>query len=337
MATPTPMLRAGLLDPVAGLLAHGGVDARKILRKHGFSQKTLENPYTLIPLRAFVRLCEDAASVTGDGAFGLHVGQRMTPEQHGPAGFFFGSEPTLRGALTRYGEYMSAWQDGTLASLARYNDASAFLYRIADHRIQPRRQDAELTISAIHRQLTLILGRNWAPVEVHFEHAAPDELKSYRAIFRAPVYFNAPVNRLVIEDSDLDRPHLAREENLSPFLTRHLSDLKRQRGGASLLSQQVEEIIVAKLGEASLDLPIIADELGLSPRTLQRRLSEEGVSYRALLENVRRRIAEATLGEPHARVIDVAASLGYGDSAVLSRAFKRWTGTSPRRFARKHR
>ena len=61
MATPTPMLRAGLLDPVAGLLAHGGVDARKILRKHGFSQKTLENPYTLIPLRAFVGLCEDAA------------------------------------------------------------------------------------------------------------------------------------------------------------------------------------------------------------------------------------------------------------------------------------
>jgi AraC-like DNA-binding protein len=331
------MLRAGLLNPVAGLLAHAGIDARQLLRKHGFAQRILENPYALIPLRAFVRLCEDAAAVTGDAAFGLHVGQRMTPEQHGPAGFFFGSESTLRAALTRYGEYMSAWQDGTLASLARYNDASAFLYRIADHRIQPRRQDAELTLSAIHRQLTLVLGRNWAPVEVHFEHSAPADVRPYRAIFRAPVYFGAPVNRIVIEESDLDRPLSHRDENLSPFLTRHLSDLKRQRGGASRLSQQVEECIVAKLGEANLDLPIIAQELGLSLRTLQRRLAEEGVSYRAVLENVRRRIAEASLSERHARVIDVAASLGYGDSAVLSRAFRRWTGTSPRRFARDHR
>ncbi len=336
MATPSPMLRAGLLNPVAGLLAHAGADPRRVLRKHGFSQRMLENPYTLIPLRAFVRLCEDAAAITGDVAFGLHVGQRMTPEQHGPAGFFFGAEPTVRDALARYGEYMSAWQDGTLARLARYNDAGAFLYRIGDHRIQPRRQDAELTLSAVHRQLTLVLGRNWAPLEVHFEHPAPADLRPYRAIFRAPTYFGAPVNRLVIEENDLDRPLPHRDENLRPFLTRHLSDLKRQRGGANRLSQQVEEIILGKLGEASLDLPIIAQELGLSLRTLQRRLAEEGVSYRALLENVRRRLAESSLSERHARVIDVAASLGYGDSTVLSRAFKRWTGASPRRFARAH-
>jgi len=336
MTSPTPMLRAGLLNPVVGSLAMSGIDARRILRRHGFDPRALENPYMLIPLRAFVRLCEDAAAISGDAAFGLHVGQRMTPEQHGPAGFFFGSEPTLRAALTRYGEYMSAWQDGTLANLAREGDASAFLYRIADHRIQPRRQDAELTLSAIHHQLALVLGRDWAPLEVHFEHPAPVDLRAYRAIFRAPVFFAAPVNRLVIENRDLDRPLQRREESLSPFLTHHLSDLKRQRGAASQLSQQVEEIIVARLGEANLELPMIAQELGLSLRTLQRRLSEEGISYRALLENVRRRIAEATLVD-HARVIDVAASLGYGDSTVLSRAFRRWTGTSPRRFARDRR
>jgi len=336
MTSPTPMLRAGLLDPVVGFLTQAGVDTRQLLRKHGFNPHALENPYALIPLHAFVRLCEDSAAITGDAAFGLHVGQRMKPEQHGPAGFFFGSEPTLRAALTRYGEYMSAWQDGTLASLVHDGDASAFLYRIADHRIHPRRQDAELTLSAIHRQLTLVLGRNWAPLEVHFEHPAPADLRSYRAVFRAPVFFGAAVNRLVIENTDLDRALQPREESLSPFLTRHLSDLKRQRGGASQLSQQVEEIIVAKLGDANFDLPIIARDLGLSLRTLQRRLSEEGVSYRSLLEKVRRRIAEANLGE-QARVTDVAASLGYGDSAVLSRAFRRWTGTSPRRFARSHR
>ena len=336
MTSPTPMLRAGLLNPVVVALSQAGVDARRFLLQHDLDPHALENPYVLIPLRAFVQLCEDAALISGDAAFGLHVGQRMTPEQHGPAGFLFGSEATLRAALTRYGEYMSAWQDGTLAQLAREGDASAFLYRIADHRIQPRRQDAELTLSAIHHQLALVLGRDWAPLEVHFEHPAPGDLRPYRAIFRAPVFFAGPVNRLVIENSDLDRPMLRREGSLSPFLTRHLSDLQRQRGTASQLSQQVEEVIVARLGEANLDLPIIARELGLSLRTLQRRLAEEGVSYRTLLEGVRRRIAEATLSN-HAKVIDVAASLGYGDSTVLSRAFRRWTGTSPRRFARDRR
>jgi AraC-like DNA-binding protein len=119
-----------------------------------------------------------------------------------------------------------------------------------------------------------------------------------------------------------------------PFMERHLQDLARESREPESFSRQVNYLIAQRLGLGPLNLPAIAGELGLSCRSFQRRLAEERTTFRHLVRDQRRSIAEALIKNRSTTVTSVAHSVGYAETAVLSRAFKSWTGSSPRSFAR---
>jgi AraC-like DNA-binding protein len=98
----------------------------------------------------------------------------------------------------------------------------------------------------------------------------------------------------------------------------------------------VSHLIAARIGMGPITLPAIAAELGLPPRSFQRRLAEERTSFRRLVRDHRRSLAEALIKNQTTTVTSIAHTVGYAETAVLSRAFKTWTGTSPRDFARAH-
>ena len=115
---------------------------------------------------------------------------------------------------------------------------------------------------------------------------------------------------------------------------RHLHDLLFEEPDAEeTLREQVTHCIAKRLGRASIELDLVARELGLSARSLRRRLDEENTSYRDILQAERRLKAEKLLGTGRLRISELAAGLGYSDVAVFSRAFKSWTGFSPRDYA----
>jgi AraC-like DNA-binding protein len=119
-----------------------------------------------------------------------------------------------------------------------------------------------------------------------------------------------------------------------PFMERHLHDLARESREPESFSCQVKHLIARRIGHGPIGLPAIAAELGLPPRSFQRRLAEERTSFRRLVREQRRSIAESLIKNHTTTVTSVAHTLGYAETAVLSRAFKSWTGTSPRTFAR---
>ncbi|WP_311028706.1 AraC family transcriptional regulator [Mesorhizobium koreense] len=329
------MIRSSLISAVVAQVAKTGTDPGPLLRKYGFSGATLSNPYALVPLHRFVALCEDAALVTGDDAIGLRVGQAISSGHQGPAGFIFSASKTVGEALRRYAQLMAAWQDSAHTGVVGFgNGAEAYIYRITDERIRLRRQDAELTLSTVHQQLKSVLGRNWRPLGVHFEHAMPADIRPHRKIFDAPLSFGEPINCLLVAESDLQKTLSSQDDSLWPFIERHLTDLSKERQSVLSFREQVDNAIVNRLGFGGVGIGSISADLGLSMRTLQRRLKEEDLTFGALLHAARRRIAETSLSKPRSRVVDVANALGYADTAVLSRAFKRWTGTSPRQFAK---
>lgn len=330
-----PMIRASLISAVVAEMAKAGSDPAPLLRHYGFSGATLSNPYALVALHHFVAFCENAARQTGDEALGLKVGQTVSSGQQGPAGFIFSASKTVGEALRRYVRLMAAWQDAAHTGVVAFGPgAQAYIYRITDERIQERRQDAELTLSIVYQQLKSVLGRDWRPLAVHFEHPAPRDLKAYRRIFGSLPSFGEPINRLVIARSDLASKLAPQDHSLWPFIERHLGDLSKERRTHLSVRAQVDNAIVNRMGLGDVGLTTISADLGLSVRSLQRRLDEEGVSFTDLLRAARQRVAEASLRKPKARVSDVAQALGYADSAVLTRAFRRWTGKTPRRFAK---
>jgi AraC-like DNA-binding protein len=256
----------------------------------------------------------------------------------GPLGFMFQASADLRAALQQLSSYVSVWQSGTHMELVPGEITADYIYQIDDPALRPRRQDAEYSISSICSLIRNFLGDKWAPLEIHFEHANPGAdhraARAYAQAFHAPVFFGQNLNRLVIRQSDLCRAGVSSDRSMLPFMERHLHDLARESSEPETFSRQVNHLIARRIGHGPISLPAIAAELGLPPRSFQRRLAEERTSFRRLVRDQRRSIAESLIKNRATTVTAVAHTVGYAETAVLSRAFKSWTGTSPRTFAR---
>lgn len=334
----TPTIRANLLAPILDTLSAQGHDMVELLRRNALPFVHPIDPYQLISLGKYVAFFERAALLSEDPFLGLRLGRRFRPELLGPLGFMFQASADLRLALQQLSSYVSVWQSGTRLELLVGDLTAEYIYQIDNPLLRPRRQDAEYSLASICRLVRNLLGETWAPVEVHFEHAsfsrAPTAARAYAQAFHAPVFFGQNLNRLVIRQSDLRRAGVSSDRSMVPFMERHLQDLVRESREPESFSRQVNYLIAKRLGLGPLSLPAIAGELGLSSRSFQRRLAEERTTFRRLLRDQRRSIAEALMKNRSTTVTSVAHTVGYAETAVLSRAFKSWTGSSPRSFAR---
>ena len=130
----------------------------------------------------------------------------------------------------------------------------------------------------------------------------------------------------------LERPLLAQNRDLFAYLDRHAQALQQKLDRAPSLAFRVRELLVERLRDGEPDQPSIARALGLSERTLQRRLSEENASFASLVDEVRADLARLYLGDPKLAIFEIAFLLGYSEPSAFNRAFKRWTGQSPSEF-----
>jgi AraC-like DNA-binding protein len=334
----TPTIRANLLAPILDTLSAQGHDMVELLRRNALPFVHPIDPYQLISLGKYVAFFERAALLSEDPFLGLRLGRRFRPELLGPLGFMFQASADLRLALQQLSSYVSVWQSGTRLELLVGDLTAEYIYQIDNPLLRPRRQDAEYSLASICSLIRNLLGDNWAPREVHFEHAAPDTdrraARAYAQAFHAPVFFAQNLNRLVIQQVDLGRAGISSDRSMLPFMERHLHDLARESRESESLSRRVNFLIARRIGNGPLTLPAIAAELGFPPRSFQRRLAEERTSFRRLVRDQRRSIAEALMKDDATTVTAVAHTVGYAETAVLSRAFKAWTGTSPTTFAR---
>jgi AraC-like DNA-binding protein len=328
----TPMIRANLLAPI--LEALSAYDTSSLLRQQGLPCVHPIDPYQLIPLSKYVALFEQAALLLNQPFLGLKLGQTFKPELLGPLGFIFQASANLREALHHLSSYVSVWQSGTHMTLVQGKTTAGYTYQIDDPQLRPRRQDAEYSLAATCSLVRNLLGETWSPLEVHFEHEAADRCsaRAYAQAFHAPVFFGQNVNRILIRNSDLARAGRSSDRSMVPFMERHLRDLAKESREPENFSSQVTHLIARRIGAGPLTLNAIAAELGLPPRSFQRRLSEERTSFRSLVREQRRSMAEALMKTT--TVTRVAHTVGYAETAVLSRAFKLWTGTSPKTYAR---
>ncbi|HVW70605.1 MAG TPA: helix-turn-helix domain-containing protein, partial [Steroidobacteraceae bacterium] len=187
------------------------------------------------------------------------------------------------------------------------------------------------------RELT---SKRWRPVAVELEHDVSDRSGPLTEFFNAPVHGNCGANQLIIANSDLDKPLRWRfdagEHDVAPILERHLMELlgPSDRKAAQTAATRVDALIARRLGRTEVTIEAVAAEMNMSVRSLRRHLTEEGTSFRQILQAHRRTAIEAILRSNGARLSDLASRLSYSDSAVLSRAFKTWTGMSPRAYAK---
>ena len=325
-------IQAKAAEKIVKAAAAQGVEPASLYNAVKLDASLLTDPDNRIPFAQLVALYEKAAEFTRDNNFGLHVGESIAPSAFDVVGYCALNSPTLGAAFERVARYHSIWTDGALFTLESSNDTNAIVYRYADTSISEHRQDSEMTLATVTTLCRNIATSDFAPLAVEFQHEAPADISEHTRLFRCPVEFGAAWNRLTFPSSLLALPIAKADASLCALLDRHAEELLSKYPPHDSLVDQVRNLIADEFRGGDPSLERVADQLSLTPRTLQRKLHELGTSHNELLDQMRRQLEMRYLREHEMAICEVAYLLGFSESSSFHRAFKRWTGVTPKEF-----
>ena len=325
-------IQASSVNKIVSFAGTYGLPAQSLYQAVALDPAVLSDPDSRIPFSQLVSLYEAAALLTEDDAFGLHLGENIDPRVFDVLGYVAMNSPTIGEALERIVRYHSIWQDGALLTLEATGAAAKITYSYLDRSITQYRQDSELTLAAIVALGRMVTDSDWSPREVRFAHVGPVDDSEHVRIFRAPVGFRADSCQLILDTATLALPIAKADPGLRALLDRHAEELLAKHPRPDSIVDRARSLLRTELNGGDPSLERIAYRLGLSARTLQRRLREQGSSHNELLDQMRRDLALRYLQEPEMAVCEIAYLLGFSESSALHRAFKRWTGMTPSEF-----
>jgi AraC-like DNA-binding protein len=308
-----------------------GVDPDAVLRDAGVSRETLADVNGWIPVDAMAHAWTLVSERAADVDFGLHAAETLPVGVFGVLEFATMSSPNIQGTLERVARYYRLMGAMSEIALEIGRDSARVVLRPAVP-IDPARlrHYHEYTVAFLVSRGRMLGGDAVAPSEVRFMHPAPASTAEHARVLRAPVRFGQPVNELVVPRAVLDIP--------LPFADAATSEALG-RAGETLLSASPHDVVARAraaartaldTGDASLET--VARSLHVGARTLQRRLGERGTSYARVLDEVRRETAQRWLEQGSMSFGEIAFGLGFSEPSAFHRAFKRWTGRTPRSY-----
>ncbi len=331
-ADPGPGVLAAAATGIVSLIEDYGGDVERIFGNAGIAPETIHNPITNLSLGAFCGLFEEAARQTRHDNFGLWFGHQFKPRDLGMWGYVAVCSPTVGSALENLIDHFQYHQQGSTMRLSEADSLMRLEYQIFDGRILERRQDAELSLGMFFNVFRECYGAAWAPEEVHFEHPKPLDWKEHERAFDAPVYFNQPTNALLFRREALAGRMPNSDRRLLSLVQTCLTALGLNQLAPQSLIDRLRNQVRVKLPEGYPALETIAEELGQPVSAVQRTLSFEGLTYKDLVETTRQDLAQLYLKQVHMPLSEIAFLLGYSELSAFSRAFRRWTGVSPRDY-----
>lgn len=311
------------------LLAEFGVDSDAVLRRAGIGRLALGSPDARLTIDQVGRLAVVCEEATGCPHIGLLLGQRAGTAAAGLAGEFLGHAETVGRALRMFVAHLHVHDRGAAAALWLMAQHRARLAYVIYHPGTPGAAhiyDAALAIlTGIMRQLR---GPSWSPLAILLPRVRPANLAPYRAAFRAPLRFDAPLAAIEFPGADLDQrlagASAGEQVRLQALLAE--SDAADAKSMTDAVLRTLTRMVFASRPSADR----VAMAVGMTRRRLHERLGTEGTRYSDLLADVRCEIARQLLVETRLPAGDVAATLHYSSPGAFSRAFKEWTGTTPR-------
>lgn len=326
------LTRACILAPATAFLQRIGSAPGRLLESSGLPGRVLDDPEGLVPTAGAVRFLNHAARREGVDSFGLLAGLERHVDVLGILGRMLCSAPTLGDALRVQTENHHAFSShGRIWVRPRGDELQLCQSFTAGFDETWAHADHYLVMILIGL-LRLGAGAGWRPARVQFQTRERSAIRDVDVLSRSDVTFSQPVSAITFPRHLLGTP-LRRPEASRP---RALDlDVWRASAPADDFVGTVGQV-VKTLGSSG-DYPRVAQTagaLGTSTRTLQRRLAAGGVSHEALVERARLSTAATLLADTSTRILDVALDVGYADHAHFTRAFRRWTGTTPIAFRR---
>jgi len=306
---------------------------RVLLARVGLDPDARLDPKQMVDDTAYYALVEQVTRDDPNGAsMPVRVGSLMRCDDYGAFGLAWKSALSLRGSFERAQRY-----GRVLSSVAQYEvrEEDGLIWDML-HRDGPRtlglRLSNEQTIVAIAQISREVSAGGQQIKAVHFKHDAPNDISAHEAFFGCSVIFGSDRDALAFTSEATELPNRLGDASISQFFDAHLEQelaaLERDQG----LAQRVRIQVSQALSEGVPPISEIAGRLGMSGRTLQRRLSELGETYHDLVDAARRELAEQLLSETEYALAEVAFLTGFSEQSAFTRAFKRWRGQTPRSY-----
>jgi AraC-like DNA-binding protein len=285
-------------------------------------------PEARLPQAVAASLWPAAARLTNDADLGLHVAEGIRQESYGVLGYVVSTSENLGMGFQRMCRYIRFLHDVAETKLAVHGDRATLSHQLPFPGALPR-PTSEYIVAGWLLASRKATGVGWIPLQVRFPHAKPNNTSEHQRIFGCNPEFGYQRNELVFSSDLLNTPHIKADPNLEAILEAQVVAVIEKLPKGEATTDAVRRHLAGQLGEGQPTLEQIAPRLHMSPRTLHRRLEEEGTSFRHVLTEVRRELAARHLSERRLAIGEIAFLLGFSEPSAFHRAFKRWTGHAP--------
>jgi AraC-like DNA-binding protein len=308
---------------------HQGIDVGPLLKQAGLTEDLIKDSNAPIGVANQIKFVELAAEALGDDLLGFHLAEDFDPREMGLLYYVAASADTMGDALQRAERYIKLQNEAV-----RFKVSTGKSVRIRLQYTGVARHTDVHQIGAfisllirINRQLT---GRELTPTRVRIMHRIGGDKSRLERYLDASVEDGADADEIEFPAASWDLPFISADPYLHRLLVENCEQaLARRQKSATPLKVKVENAVAALLPHGQARHDVVAAKLGMSPRTLARRLSAEGSSFAMILEDIRSALAHRYLADRTLPISQIAWLVGYTEIGTFTRAFQRWTGMSP--------
>lgn len=330
--SPEPIsVSVGVLSQMFVYLASLKVDVDDFLRSLGIDPELVKSPDARIPVDTYLLIQDKAADHVKDPYFGLHMGEFAEAGSWSILGYVMMNCRNLGEAFEKSGKYSRIIGNMIEAKAELRLDRIRVVVFTPPHAPKMSRHCYESTLSSSVHMMRTLTGVHLSPLEVTFIYPKPESTAEYERVFGCPVKFGQKENSMTLDWGLVNTPIRMANADLLERFEQYAQSLLDEMQRRDEHTRAVTRIILSRLDDESLSIEKVAREMAVSVRTLQKRLEDEGVVFSDLLRDIRQRLAQKYLRENYS-VEQITYLLGFSEPSVFRKAFKKWSGVTPREY-----
>jgi len=327
---------AGVASAIGTYAASRGIDAAPIARACGLDPDRFDTIGERVSLDRLCRFMEALAMISGDELFGLKSSKIFEKGASGPFGYALMSAPTMRDLLIFLGRNLHKAGETSMCTLeigARHTHFEWAYSPLILH----CDQFVDMGVSQTLSHFRTVLGHDINRVQLELVRKKPANINLHKELLTRNVTFDAPINALILPTEFLARANPGADPRLFALMSQQMDALKIRHAAGDDPATAIRLHLVENLAGKVPTLTEEAERLGMSPRTLQRRLTETGTSMQSLLDECRRELAERLLLETSLSLSAITYKLGFSAPAAFTRSAVRWFDMTPSAYRKTHR
>lgn len=312
-------------------IERAGLDAPQLFREAGLDIAALDDPQARYPVEGTTRLWRLVRRATGDSAIGLRVADNIDNTTFNVLGYALLASPTLLACFQRIERYFRIVTNAADVAVERDGAHHRLVVHMLPGRLQPADEAEDALLCVLVGVTRHIYGAAF-PIEcIEMRRPEPEDTSTFKRVFAAPLRFGQAATTVTVATSILEKPLPSGNAELARYSDTIMAEFVARLDRDDIV-HRVHAAIIAQLPYQEPDANDVARRLGLSRRSMQRRLAAADTAWSSVLDDTRRELAVGYVADDGYTFSEITFLLGFADTSSFTRAFKRWAGETPRAY-----